>query len=248
MADQSQSLTWVMAKLSTVLSSMVLPWWQEERVSACQRKASALSWRVTASLTFLSVWLSAEPFIDTEMEKLVLQDVRAIKEAVPFLVFFFFLILHPVSLTALLCKLYIFCCFLSFFNSEESYASGIQSKSFLLPFKPDISPLQSKPSSLYLFLFKLFFLHFHSFPSIPAACYNLLLHRTHNERVTCIPTEYVYCRCVASDPTYTENLRNVSRIALFGFPTMQLCLNELLLQTEILFCLFFLKCSFVIYD
>ena len=38
MADQSQSLTWVMAMLGTVLSSAALPWWQEERVPACQRK------------------------------------------------------------------------------------------------------------------------------------------------------------------------------------------------------------------
>lgn len=65
-ADQSQSLTWVMAMLSTVLSSAALPWWQKERVPACQRKGSAESWRVTESLTFLSVWLTAPPFIDTE--------------------------------------------------------------------------------------------------------------------------------------------------------------------------------------
>lgn len=64
MADQSQSLTWVMAMLSTLLSSAALPWWQKERVPACQRKGSAESRRVTVFLTFLSVWQTAASFID----------------------------------------------------------------------------------------------------------------------------------------------------------------------------------------
>lgn len=64
--DQSQSLTWVMVTLSTVLSSAVLPWWQKEGAPACQSRGSAESWRVTESLTFLSVWLAVLLFIDTE--------------------------------------------------------------------------------------------------------------------------------------------------------------------------------------
>ena len=40
---------------------------ERERAPACQRKGSAESWRVTESLTFLSVWLTAPPFIDMKI-------------------------------------------------------------------------------------------------------------------------------------------------------------------------------------
>lgn len=87
MADPSQSLTWVMAMLTTVLSSAVLPWWQKERVPACQRKGSAESWRVTESLTSLSVWLTATPFIDMETLALGHNDRLAVIEAIDYHVF-----------------------------------------------------------------------------------------------------------------------------------------------------------------
>lgn len=54
MVDHSQSLTWVMAVLSMLLFSAALPWWQKERVPACQEKGSTERWRLTIFMTFLS--------------------------------------------------------------------------------------------------------------------------------------------------------------------------------------------------
>lgn len=116
MADQSQPLTWVMVMLSTVLSSAVLPWWQKERVPACQRKGSAESWRVTESLTSLPVWLTALPFIDMETHTHEYNDRRTMKEAVGFHVVVESF--SPRSLFSVSLKI------LLFYSSVASHTSG----------------------------------------------------------------------------------------------------------------------------
>lgn len=139
-ADQSQSLTWVMAMLSTVLSSAALPWWQKERVPACQRKGSAESWRVTESLTFLSVWLTAPPFIDTETH-----THTGTMTGWQWKVFMFFVESRsPCSLTCFYQSTLKFC---HFFSLVTSRSSVYEFRSRVLPFKASVEAAYLQTSS-----------------------------------------------------------------------------------------------------